>query len=55
MKVDLSPAAVTLRLRQVSQLRSVCLTLAKSSAGLGVRRRHSANKTVKRTSRALGR
>ena len=55
MKIDMHPAAITLRLRQVSQLRRACLTLARSSAGLRIRQRHSANKSVQRTSRALGR
>jgi hypothetical protein len=30
MKVDMSPAAVTLRLKQVSQLRRLCLALGKA-------------------------
>jgi hypothetical protein len=55
MKIDMSTAAVTLRLRQVSQLRRACLTLAKSSAGVRVRRRYATNKSVQRTSLALGR
>ncbi len=32
MKTDMSPAAVTLRLRRVSQLRNLCLTLGKAGA-----------------------
>lgn len=55
MKIDMSPAAVTLRLRQADELRRACLSLAKSSAGLGIQRKRAANKTVQRTSRALGR
>jgi len=55
MKIDMSPAAVTLRLKQASQLTRACLSLAKSSAGLKIRRKHAANKSVKRTSVALGR
>jgi hypothetical protein len=31
MKVDMSPAAVTLRLRRVSQLRRLCLALGKAT------------------------
>jgi hypothetical protein len=30
MKVDMSPSAVTLRLKQVSQLRRLCLALGKA-------------------------
>ena len=30
MKVDMSPAAVTLRLKRVSQLRRLCLALGKA-------------------------
>jgi hypothetical protein len=31
MKVDMSPAAVTLRLKRVSQLRRLCLALGKAT------------------------
>jgi hypothetical protein len=31
MKVDMSPSAVTLRLRRVSQLRRLCLALGKAT------------------------
>ena len=55
MKIDMSPKAVTLRLKQVSQLRKACLALARSSSGLKIRKRNSANKLVQRTSLALGR
>ncbi len=56
MKIDMRSSAVTLRLRQVSQLRRTCLTLAQSSTGLRIRRKFAAaNKSVQRTSRALGR
>ena len=55
MKIDMSPGAITLRLRQVSQLRRACLTLAKSSMGERIRRRYPANKSVQRISFALGR
>lgn len=55
MKIDMSRDAVTLRLRQVAQLRQVCLALARSSTSLEIRRRNPANKWVQRTSRALGR
>lgn len=33
MKVDMSPKAVTAHLRMVSQLRNLCLALAKRPAG----------------------
>jgi hypothetical protein len=55
MKIDMSPAAVTLRLRQASQLRRVCLSLARSSKGVEIFARCAANTSVQRTSRALGR
>ena len=32
MKTDMSPAAVTLRIRRVSQLRNLCLRLGKAGA-----------------------
>lgn len=55
MKIDMSSEAVSRRLLQVSQLRRVCLSLARSSAGRDIARRFPANKTVQRTSQALGR
>jgi len=55
MKIDMTPAAVTLRLEQVAQLRLVCLSLVKSSKGLEIRKKNPDNKTVQRTSLALGR
>jgi hypothetical protein len=55
MKIDMSPAAVTLRLRQVAQLRNACLALARSSAILEIRKKKASNKLVQRTSKALGR
>lgn len=55
MKIDMSRDAVTLRLRQVAQLRQTCLALARSSTSLEILRRNPANKLVQRTSRALGR
>ncbi len=55
MKIDMSPTAVTLRLREVGQLRDVCLALAKSSIGLKIQQKHAAAKSVRRTSSALGR
>jgi hypothetical protein len=55
MKIDMSSGAVTLRLKQVAQLRKACLALAKSSTSLEIRRKNAANKSVQRTSIALGR
>jgi len=55
MKIDMNPAAVTLRLKQVSQLRRTCLALARASSAREIRRRCEGNKTVERTSLALGR
>jgi len=54
IKIDLSPAAVGRRLRQVRDLRRLCLSLAKSSAGRDIARKFSANPAVRRTSQALG-
>lgn len=45
MKIDMGRHAITLRLRQVSQLRRACMALAESSAGLRIRRRSTANKS----------
>ena len=55
MKIDMSPGAVSLRLRQAAQLRRACLSLAKSAPALKIRREHPSNKTVQRTTSALGR
>ncbi len=55
MKIDMSRDAVSLRLRQAAQLRKTCLALARSKASLAIRMRHSENKSVQRTSLALGR
>lgn len=55
MKIDMSPGAVTLRLRQVAQLRQACLALARSSRSFEILRRNAGNKSVERTARALGR
>jgi hypothetical protein len=54
MKIDMSPAAIRQRLEQVNALRELCLSLARSSAGREVIRRHPANEMVRRISRALG-
>lgn len=55
MKIDMSPHAVTLRLKQVNQLRRTCLALANSSVGRRIRKKYAANKLVQRTSLAIGR
>lgn len=54
MKIDMSPRAVTLRLRQVSQLRRACLALADSNVGRRIRQRSLENPSIQRVSRALG-
>ncbi len=55
MKIDMSSAAVTSRLRQVEQLRRLCLSLARSSVGLEIIQRHKeTNAIVQRTAKALG-
>lgn len=55
MKIDLSPEAVTKRLKIVNELRRTCLSLANSEAGKKIMKKHAANQSVKRTSLALGR
>ena len=55
MKIDMSPRAVTMRLKTVNQLRRACLSLADSSVGKKIRKKFSTNKVVQRTSQALGR
>lgn len=55
MKIDMSAKAITTRLKIVNQLRKACLSLAKSSEGKRVMKQFAANKSVQRTSRALGR
>ena len=54
MKIDMTPAAVTRRLKQAAELRRACLSLARSSAGREVLKRHPGNRTVLRTIKALG-
>jgi hypothetical protein len=49
MKIDMSPHAVTLRLKQVNQLRHTCLALADYSAARIIRIKYAANKVVRRT------
>lgn len=54
MKIDMGSQAITLRLKQASELRRLCLALADSSIGRNVRRNFSENPQVRRTSLALG-
>lgn len=54
MKIDMSKEAVTKRLRQVEELRTLCLSLANSSAGKEIQRKNPNNKIVQRTARATG-
>ncbi len=54
MKIDMSPAIITLRLKEVNNLRKICLSLAKSSAGLEIRKKHLNNELVRRTFYAIG-
>lgn len=54
MKIEMSPEAIARRLNQVSALRHLCLSLARSSAGRTVIQKHATNDKVKRTLRALG-
>ena len=54
MKIEMTSAAVTLRLKQVAHLRHVCLALARSSKGLEIQKNHATNKTVQRTFQAIG-
>lgn len=54
MKIDMSPKAIAKRLRLVNELRRVCLSLAKSSAGREIMKKNPKNKIVQRTAQALG-
>ena len=55
MKIDMSPEVITKRLKIVNELRRTCLSLANSNAGKEIMNKFSANESVQRTSRALGR
>jgi hypothetical protein len=55
MKIDMSPVAVGLRLKQVESLRKLCLSLAGSSISREIVLKHPANERVRRTAQALGR
>lgn len=53
MKVDMSPPAVTARLREVEALRRICLSLARAGVAQDVARKHPGNERVARTVAAL--
>jgi len=55
MKIDMSPSAITKRLKTVNQLRRACLSLSNSSAGRKIQKEFKNNKSVQRTFKALGR
>jgi len=55
MKIDMSPKAITKRLKIVNELRRVCLSLANSDAGKEIIKKFSANQSVQRTAQSLGR
>lgn len=55
MKIDMSSRAITLRLKQVNQLRRACLVLAQSSVGKKIQEKYKAKESVRRTSKALAR
>ena len=55
MKIDMTQAAITLRLKQAAQLRAACLSLSRSSKSLEIQKKHPDNPLVKRTSNVLGR
>ncbi len=55
MKIDMSLKAITKRLRIVNELRRTCLSLANTEAGKEIMKKFSANKSVQRTARSLGR
>lgn len=55
MKIDMTPEAITKRLKILNELRRTCLSLANSSVGREIIKKFSANKTVQRTAHSLGR
>ena len=54
MKLDLSPEAVGQRLRQVEQLRRLCLSLAAAGVSRELAQKYPENQVLQRTARALG-
>ncbi len=55
LKIDMSPEAVTRRLKQAEELRKLCLSLAQTSIGLEIMEKHKDHPTVSRTAKAIGR
>lgn len=53
MKIDMSPEAVTRRLKTAAELRRLCLALADSSAGREIRGKFHDEPQVRRTDEAL--
>lgn len=53
MKIDMSPRAVTNRLKTVNQLRRTCLSLANTSTGRKIQKKLLNNKFVQRTYKTL--
>lgn len=54
MKIDMSPEAIERRLKQVEDLRELCLSLADTDIGRRIREKHPDNPIVRRTAQALG-
>lgn len=54
MKIDMSPEAIAGRLKTVEELRQLCLSLARSSAGKDILKKNPDNQSVMRTAQALG-
>ncbi|MFN8547420.1 MAG: hypothetical protein U0527_05470 [Candidatus Eisenbacteria bacterium] len=54
MKIEMDAEHIRQRFERVRELRRLCLSLARSSAGHDVIRRCQENEKVRRTSRALG-
>jgi len=53
MKVDMSPEAVTLRLKMANELRRTCLSLAKSNASKNIQDANADSKSVNQTNRSF--
>lgn len=53
MKIDMSPEAITQRLKTAAELRRLCLALADSSAGREVRRKFHDEPQVRRIDESL--
>jgi hypothetical protein len=55
MKIDMTPEAITRRLKIENALKRACLSLANSSSGKEKLKKFSADKMVLRTVRSIGR